>query len=183
MTLKLTPPQANTSIKEMYICCKNTPVVVGMGLTQVRRCSGSGSTNTSNPKEDSNRNDVTVNIYLLECLRHMILLNQIGKSGKWIKLALHPVRGEQQQIKHWLLIASDITQVKYLLQSNEKLTHFDVLTELPNRQYFWQQLEQSISKGHPFFLLYLDIKHFKKVNEIHGHLVGDKIIQHSIYTY
>jgi diguanylate cyclase (GGDEF)-like protein len=100
------------------------------------------------------------------------------KSGKWIKLALHPVRGEQQQIKHWLLIASDITQVKYLLQSNEKLTHFDVLTELPNRQYFWQQLEQSISKGHPFFLLYLDIKHFKKVNEIHGHLVGDKIIQH-----
>lgn len=99
------------------------------------------------------------------------------KKGKWLKLALHPVRGEQQQIKHWIMIASDITQVKFLLQNNEQLTHFDVLTELPNRRYFWQQLEQSVRKGEPFFLLYLDLKHFKKINEIHGHLVGDQVIR------
>jgi diguanylate cyclase (GGDEF)-like protein len=98
-------------------------------------------------------------------------------KGKWIKLALYPVRDEQQQIRHWIMITSDITQVKFLLQNNEQLTHFDALTELPNRQHFWQQLEQSVNKEQPFFLLYLDIKHFKKINEIHGHLVGDQIIR------
>lgn len=101
---------------------------------------------------------------------------QPPRVGKWLKIALHPIRGEQQQIKHWLLIASDVTQVRYLLQNNEKLTHFDMLTELPNRLYFWQHLEQAVDITHPFFLLYIDIKHFKKINELHGHIAGDQII-------
>ncbi|MFT4938616.1 MAG: diguanylate cyclase (GGDEF)-like protein [Paraglaciecola sp.] len=75
------------------------------------------------------------------------------------------------------MIASDITQIKFLLQNNEHLTQFDVLTDLPNRQFFWQQLEHLVLKDQPFFWLYLDIKHFKRINEIHGHLVGDQIIR------
>lgn len=99
------------------------------------------------------------------------------KQGKWLKLSIHPIKSDEQKIQNWLLTASDITQVKFLLKRNEKLTHFDALTDLPNRQFFWQQLERKIRQNQPFYLLYIDIKHFKKINELHGHLLGDEVIK------
>ena len=99
------------------------------------------------------------------------------QPGKWFKASLHPISNTAQQKNVWLLSISDITQLKYLMMRNEKLSHYDVLTDLPNRQYFWQQLEQQISRRHAFFVLYIEIKQFKKINEIHGHLVGDGIIK------
>ncbi len=99
------------------------------------------------------------------------------EQGKWLKLTLRPTVNHEHQLQYWILSVSDVTQVKFLLKRNEKLTHFDVLTDLPNRQYFWQQLEDKIHKNRPFYLLYIDIKHFKKINDVHGHLVGDKLIK------
>lgn len=99
------------------------------------------------------------------------------QQGKWLKLSIHPIKNDEQKAHNWLLSVSDVTQVKYLLKRNEKLTHFDVLTNLPNRQYFWQQLESKIQKNRPFYLLYIDIKQFKRINELHGHVVGDEVIK------
>ncbi|MEH6712129.1 MAG: bifunctional diguanylate cyclase/phosphodiesterase [Paraglaciecola polaris] len=101
-------------------------------------------------------------------------------NGKWLKLAIYPVKTDFQQITHWIFIVNDISQVKHLLQNNEKLTHYDALTDIPNRQYFWMQLEQSVNNAMPFYLLYLDIKNFKRINEIHGHSRGDQIIKELI---
>lgn len=98
------------------------------------------------------------------------------KQGKWLKLSIHPIKSQQQQLQNWLLTISDTTQIKFLLKRNEKLTHFDALTELPNRQFFWNQLENKIQLNRPFYLLYIDIKQFKRINELHGHLVGDELI-------
>lgn len=98
-------------------------------------------------------------------------------QGKWLKLSIHPIKNDAQKVQNWLLSVSDVTQVKYLLKRNEKLTHFDALTNLPNRQYFWQQLESKIQQNRPFYLLYIDIKQFKRINEIHGHVVGDEVIK------
>jgi len=99
------------------------------------------------------------------------------QQGKWLKLSIHPIKNEALKVENWLLSVSDVTQIKYLLKRNEKLTHFDALTNLPNRQYFWQQLETKIQQNRPFYLLYIDIKQFKRINELHGHLVGDEIIR------
>lgn len=99
------------------------------------------------------------------------------QQGKWLKLSIHPIKNAAQQIQNWVLSVSDVTQVKYLLKRNEKLTHFDALTDLPNRQYFWQQLESKIRQNRMFYLLYIDIKQFKRINELHGHLVGDEVIK------
>lgn len=98
-------------------------------------------------------------------------------GSKWFKVSIHPICHSEKQLTFWLLSISDISQLKYLLKRNEKLSHFDVLTELPNRQSFWQQLNQQIKKGRPFYLLYIEIKQFKKINELHGHLVGDCVIK------
>lgn len=99
------------------------------------------------------------------------------QPGKWFKVSIHPICNTTQQKNFWLLSISDISQLKFLLMRNEKLSHYDVLTELPNRQYFWRHLEQQINKKQAFFVLYIEIKQFKKINEIHGHLVGDGIIK------
>jgi diguanylate cyclase (GGDEF)-like protein len=98
-------------------------------------------------------------------------------QGKWLKLSIHPIKNDAQTVQNWVISVSDVTQVKYLLKRNEKLTHFDALTNLPNRQYFWQKLESKIQQNRPFYLLYIDIKQFKRINEIHGHVVGDEVIK------
>ncbi|WP_342806692.1 bifunctional diguanylate cyclase/phosphodiesterase [Alteromonas sp. M12] len=97
-------------------------------------------------------------------------------SSKWLKLALYPVTDEMQNLQNWIFIFSDVSRVKYLLQRNEKLNLYDNVTNLPNRQFFWQKLEHQIEKDKPFFIVYLDVKHFKQINELHGHQAGDHIL-------
>ncbi len=59
--------------------------------------------------------------------------------------------------------------------------HIDPLTGLPNRralmerlQLEWMRMERH---GQPFSLVMADIDHFKKVNDVYGHIVGDQLLQ------
>lgn len=95
---------------------------------------------------------------------------------KWIQLGIHPVKDETGNLCNWIFTTSDVTRVKYLLQTNEDLSLHDALTKLPNRQYFWQTLDQTIASGTPFYVIYLDINNFKSINELYGHLTGDQLL-------
>ncbi len=56
----------------------------------------------------------------------------------------------------------------------------DPLTGLPNRREFDERLEERIAawnrRGEVFSLVLLDVDHFKKVNDAHGHLTGDQVL-------
>lgn len=54
--------------------------------------------------------------------------------------------------------------------------HFDPLTQLPNRALFHEQLHQEIRKGTACALLYIDLDHFKRVNDSLGHEAGDQLL-------
>ena len=95
---------------------------------------------------------------------------------KWIQLGIHPVKDENGNLCNWIFTTSDVTRVKYLLQTNEDLSLHDALTKLPNRQYFWQTLDQTIASQTPFYVIYLDISNFKNINELYGHLTGDQLL-------
>lgn len=60
-------------------------------------------------------------------------------------------------------------------------TLLDSLTQLPNRAALVAQLEEAIHEAirlqQPVAIMVLDIDHFKQVNDNHGHLVGDQVIQ------
>ena len=57
----------------------------------------------------------------------------------------------------------------------------DPLTGFPNRRYAIERLEQEWAaasrNGHPFACLVVDIDHFKRVNDTHGHDVGDRVLR------
>lgn len=61
------------------------------------------------------------------------------------------------------------------------LSSRDALTGLPNRRTFFAALSREIDRvarsGEPALLLMLDIDHFKRVNDAHGHGVGDLVIK------
>ncbi|MFD2165072.1 putative bifunctional diguanylate cyclase/phosphodiesterase [Thalassotalea euphylliae] len=95
---------------------------------------------------------------------------------KWLMLSVIPVKDDSGKVIQWIFIATDISRVKHLQQQNEKLTLVDNLTELPNRQYFWNALESFIARRIPFYVLYIDVENFKIVNDDFGHSVGDEVL-------
>lgn len=62
----------------------------------------------------------------------------------------------------------------------EKENITDPLMQIYNRRYFQTKLDQEIKRSeryaHPLSLVMLDIDHFKKINDVHGHQIGDNVL-------
>lgn len=61
------------------------------------------------------------------------------------------------------------------------LAHHDSLTGLANRALFFQRLEQLLEQSQrnasQFAVLFVDLDHFKQINDLHGHAIGDQVLQ------
>ena len=53
----------------------------------------------------------------------------------------------------------------------------DELTRLPNRRHFMALADDACARGGPLALAALDIDHFKRINDRHGHAAGDVVLQ------
>ncbi|MFD2836006.1 diguanylate cyclase domain-containing protein [Azotobacter vinelandii] len=78
--------------------------------------------------------------------------------------------------RHYLLLLRDISERLQAEQRLRFLAHFDPLTHLANRHYLVQRLEQLLATRTPLSLLFLDIDHFKRINDTLGHEVGDHLL-------
>ncbi|HCO00305.1 MAG TPA: hypothetical protein DIT31_08660, partial [Methylophaga sp.] len=82
----------------------------------------------------------------------------------------------------YVLLASDIAELKRREQQLHQLALFDELTGLPNRMHLNQILKDTVARSHrkesKFAVLFLDLDNFKRINDSLGHAVGDDVLQY-----
>ena len=120
------------------------------------------------------------------------LLNEGGWKGEiWDRrkngefcpmlLSINAVTDKRGQLTHYVAISTDISHQKQAEQELKQLAYYDVLTKLPNRSLFKDRFEHEIflaqRNNTRLALFFLDLDHFKDVNDTIGHWAGDCLLQ------
>ena len=97
----------------------------------------------------------------------------------WVQSALTLVWSQGKQVKR-LAMVQDITERRNAANAIWQQAHFDTLTGLPNRRMLRDRLEQEIRKSRrdhqQLAILFIDLDHFKEVNDTLGHDYGDLLL-------
>lgn len=105
-------------------------------------------------------------------------IKNIAKDGSiyWVLMHIDPILNENRETIGYRSIQQNITDKKYA----EELSITDQLTQLYNRGYLDNILHKEITRtqryGTPMSVIMIDIDYFKEVNDIYGHLAGDKVL-------
>jgi diguanylate cyclase (GGDEF)-like protein/PAS domain S-box-containing protein len=101
-------------------------------------------------------------------------------SGFAVWESIASVYDNKGEAKYYIAMFQDITEKKRSLERIEHLASYDLLTDLPNRQLFKDRLEHAIMRSHRndtmLAVIFIDLDHFKKVNDSLGHYSGDKLL-------
>lgn len=91
-----------------------------------------------------------------------------------------PDRAPDGFVRGFYTVTSDISRLKESEAKLMQLARFDSLTSLPNRHQLNEKLAEAVARSHRtksnVAVLYLDIDHFKQINDTHGHAAGDAVL-------
>ena len=99
----------------------------------------------------------------------------------WVMLSVSLVRGMDDEPLYFISQVENINERKRVERELTRLAEHDSLTGLLNRRRFQQELERERKRARRSHgraaILYIDIDHFKRVNDTHGHKAGDDVLQ------
>lgn len=123
------------------------------------------------------------------------LWKEIHKNGQWQGeiynkrkngkiypqyMIINTIKDDKGKIDHYFSIFNDITKRKESEETILRHANYDPLTNLPNRRMFYEKLEREIVRSDhldtSFALLFIDLDHFKNVNDTLGHGQGDRVL-------
>ena len=101
-------------------------------------------------------------------------------SASWLRTSKIPLANMEGKTVALLGLYEDITARKQMEAQLLEMAHYDGLTKLANRAFFYHHLAQGIAKakrhGRLLALMYCDVDRFKQVNDTYGHDAGDALL-------
>jgi len=166
--------KSSNSAEEAEEILKNEEI--NMVLTDIKLPGTDGITLTKNIKKKYNLDVIVLTGYSSEYSYEDAIRN--GASD----LIFKPIK-----LNELLLRINRVIKERSLLDERDgmikelkRLTIEDSLTGLYNSRHFFDQLDKEIKRSdrylHPLSLIFIDIDNFKKINDTHGHMIGDKIL-------
>jgi diguanylate cyclase (GGDEF)-like protein/PAS domain S-box-containing protein len=98
-----------------------------------------------------------------------------------IRAVLSAITDQNGEPSSYMLMLSDISERQRAVEQARHQAEHDALTGLPNRILFMDRLGQALAavarQHRQFALMFIDLDHFKAVNDKHGHEAGDAVLQ------
>ncbi|MCX4188869.1 CHASE domain-containing protein [Methylophaga sp. OBS3] len=107
----------------------------------------------------------------------------ICKDGQILDalLSVSVVHDEHGKVKHFVSQMQDITARKNERERMRLMAFYDALTGLPNRRLFDERISHAVLSARRnqncLALMYIDVDHFKQINDSYGHDIGDEVIK------
>lgn len=96
-------------------------------------------------------------------------------------LSITAVQDSGGNLTNYVATLTDITTIKAAADKIETLAFYDPLTHLPNRRLLIDRIKQaqasSTRNGRQGAVLFIDLDHFKNINDAGGHAEGDKLLK------
>jgi len=97
------------------------------------------------------------------------------------EVTITPVKSSFGSIEHFVAISRDVSEKKMYEERLYRLAHHDALTSLPNRLLFGDRLNQRLAdarrRNELLAVIFLDLDHFKLINDTMGHSTGDLLLK------
>ena len=152
--------QKTGEVKELLLVMARMAESVG---ERDQRCAGQISAVTTRLQTIASLEDLTE------------IRSSIEQSAADLKTSLDRMAAEGNQAIAEL--RAEVSSYQAKLEEAEELASRDALTGLHNRFWVEGQIERRIQSGDPLAVAVIDIDEFKRVNDSHGHLVGDELLR------